>query len=219
MADQPYDYGGDAVDRLILTVSRPRFTRYRESVDNDAAALQHYTWNTAVAAAFYGPLQTLEITLRNAVHDAMRTKYGEFWFDTQLLRSADRHKVDQTVQYLHDRNGQPTADRVVAELPFGFWVTLFANPYDTTIWRTDLHHIFEPRVKDRRGLHDALDRLRTLRNRIAHHEPISHRNLDDDYRRIRNIVEFLSTPTLSWLDHHSRVPEALTTKPDSLLRF
>ena len=129
------------------------------------------------------------------------------WFeDEQLLRSNDRHIVDQTIQHLHNRSKQPTAGRVVAELPFRFWVALFANPYDTTIWRTDLHRIFTPRVKDRRGLHDTLDRLRTLRNRIAHHEPIFHRRLDDGYRRIRNIVGFLSPPTLTWLDHTAGYP-------------
>ena len=200
-------------------MSRTRFATYRE-FDSDAAALQRYTWNTAVSAAFYGPLQTLEVALRNAVHDVMSTNHGARWFeDEQLLRSNDRHIVDQTIQHLHNRSKQPTAGRVVAELPFRFWVALFANPYDTTIWRTDLHRIFTPRVKDRRGLHDTLDRLRTLRNRIAHHEPIFHRRLDDDYRRIRNIVGFLSPPTFTWLDHHSRVPEALVTKPDSVLWF
>jgi hypothetical protein len=30
--------------------------------------LQLYVWNTALAAAFYGPLQALEIALRNALH-------------------------------------------------------------------------------------------------------------------------------------------------------
>ncbi len=108
---------------------------------------------------------------------------------------------------------------VVAELPFRFWVGLFANRYDTTIWRTDLHRIFTPRVKQRRGLHDTLDRLRTLRNRIAHHEPIFHRKLDEDYRRIRDLVGFVSPPTLTWLDHQSRVRTVLETKPDSVLCF
>ncbi len=44
-------------------------------------ALRLYTWNTAVSAAFYGPLQGLEIALRNAIHTQLSHKYGPFWFD------------------------------------------------------------------------------------------------------------------------------------------
>jgi hypothetical protein len=104
-------------------------------------------------------------------------------------------------------------------LTYGFWVALFANAYDTTLWRTDLHKLFTPRVKNRHTLYDALDRLRTLRNRIAHHEPIFQRKLADDYRRIRNIVGFISVPTLAWLDHHSTVSTAITLDPAEIRTF
>ncbi len=222
MADQPYKYSDSdsAVAGLVSAVSSTRFDTYRQGVDSDVAALQLYTWNTAASAAFYGPLQTLEITLRNAVHDAMREAHGTRWFENPLLlRPAEQDKIDEAIQHLNYLRKQPTAGRVVALLPFGFWVTLFANAYDTTIWRTDLHNIFTPRVKDRGGLHNTLDRLRTLRNRIAHHEPIFQRSLKDDYQRIRVVIGHLSRPTLAWQDHHSRVSEVLNVKPDAVLKF
>ncbi len=220
MADQPFAYDESETAALISTISPTRFSTYRQHVGSDAEALQIYTWNTAAAAALYGPLQTLEVTLRNAVHDALCQTHGSAWFDNgQLLRQAEQGKGEAAVQQLHDFGKKPTAGRVIAELPFGFWVALFANAYDTTIWRTDLHRIFSPRVSSRRGLHDALDRLRTLRNRIAHHEPIFQRMLQDDYNRICNITGFLSTPTLSWLRHHSRVPSVLAVQPDAVLEY
>ena len=203
---------------LISAISPTRFATYRRMAESDEAALQLYTWNAAAAAAFYGPLQTLEVTLRNAVHDTLKDDHGTRWFDNgQILRPAERDKVDLAIQRLHEMHKQPTAGRVVAEMPFGLWVGLFANAYDTTIWRTCLHRIFAPRIKDRRGLHDTLDRLRTLRNRIAHHEPIFQRRLEDDYRRICNVVGFLSTPTLAWLKHHSRAPHVIAAKPKAVL--
>ncbi|WP_419926456.1 Abi family protein [Candidatus Poriferisocius sp.] len=220
MADQPYNYSVSAVSGLVSSVSSTRFDTYRQGVDTDAAALQLYTWNTAAAAAFYGPLQTLEIVLRNAVHDAMSKAHGTRWFENPLLlRPAEQGKTDEAIQHLNDLHKRPTPGRIVAALPFGFWVTLFANAYDTTIWRTDLHNIFAPRVKDRGGLHDTLDRLRTLRNRIAHHEPIFQRSLKDDYQRIRIVIGLLSRPTLDWQDHHSRVPDILNIKPDAVQKF
>ena len=222
MADQPYKYSDSdsAVAGLVSAVSSTRFDTYRQGVDTDVTALQVYTWNTAAAAAFYGPLQTLEITLRNAVNDAMSKAHGTRWFENPLLlRPAEQDKIDKAIQHLNDLRKQPTPGRVVAALPFGFWVTLFANSYDTTIWRTDLHSIFTPRVKDRGGLHNTLDRLRTLRNRIAHHEPIFQRSLKDDYQRIRIVIGLLSRPTLAWQDHHSRVLDVLSIKPDAVLKF
>lgn len=220
VADQPFDYNQVALAGLVTAMSSTRFATYLDAAKSEAAALQLYTWNTAVASAFYGPLQTLEVTLRNAVHDAMSVSYGARWFDdSRLLRPAEVRMVGDATQHLHVLGKPPTPGRVVAELSYGFWVALFANGYDTTLWRTDLHTLFTPRVKNRRGLHDALDRLRTLRNRIAHHEPIFQRRLADDHRRIRNVVGFLSLPTLAWLDHHTTVDAVLSIQPDQIRTF
>ena len=35
-----------------------------------------YAWNTAVSAAFYGPLQGLEVALRNAMHRRLAERLG-----------------------------------------------------------------------------------------------------------------------------------------------
>jgi len=98
----------------------------------------------------------------------------------------------------------PAPGRLVAELPLGFWVGLFANAYDQTLWRTDLHRLFKPRPK-RQQLHDNLDRLRTLRNRIAHHEPIFQRDLVADYNRAREVIHALSPELCTWMESHARV--------------
>lgn len=220
MGDQPFGYTDDDIAALTAAMSTARFGTYLQAAGTERRALQLYTWNTAVAAAFYGPLQTLEVTLRNSVHHAMAMQHGARWFDDPtLLRPAEGHLVGDATQRLYDFGKQPTAGRVVAELSYGFWVGLFANAYDTTLWRTDLHRIFNPRIKDRRALHDTLDRLRTLRNRIAHHEPIFQRRLDQDYERVRMIVRCLSEPTLRWLDHHATVPSVLALKPDQIAEF
>lgn len=220
MGDQPFGYTDDDIAVLTTAMSTARFGSYLAAAGTERRALQLYTWNTAVAAAFCGPLQTIEVTLRNAVHHAMAAQHGVRWFDDpMLLRPAEGHLVGEATRRLYDFGKQPTPGRVVAELSYGFWVGLFANAYDTTLWRTDLHRIFNPRIKDRRALHDTLDRLRTLRNRIAHHEPIFQRRLDQDYERIRMIVWCLSEPTLRWLDHHSRVRDALAVKPDVVAEF
>ena len=44
----------------------------------------------------------------------------------------------------------------------------------------------------------------TLRNRIAHHEPILHRHLMADLADIKQIVGSLSPVVLDWLDWHEQ---------------
>ncbi|WP_419921971.1 Abi family protein [Candidatus Poriferisodalis sp.] len=220
MASQPYNYSGGAGIGLTTAISPTRFATYSQSAKNHQDALRLYTWNTAVSAAFYGPLQALEIALRNAVHSAMSVGHDQNWLQTgQVLRQSEQHTVKMTTRRLSKAKKQINPDSVVSELTFGFWVALFANVYDTSIWRTDLFRVFLPRIKNRSHIHDVLDRLRTLRNRIAHHEPIFQRNLQHDYDRIRQIVVAVNRPTLNWLDYHSRVPNALAQKPHAVRYF
>ena len=70
-----------------------------------------------------------------------------------------------------------------------------------------------PRIKNRHGLHSSLENLRTLRNRIAHHEPIFDRQLEQDYKVTMAVLGGLSPITLQWIKHHCRVPEVLAVRP------
>jgi hypothetical protein len=51
---------------------------------------------------------------------------------------------------------------------------LLASSYNRTLWRPCLKYAFINARRQR--LHDELNHLRELRNRIAHHEPIHGRN-------------------------------------------
>lgn len=215
----PSPWTAEEVDAIEAALSFDRFARYLDAASSKSEALQYYAWNTALSSAFHGPLQCLEVGLRNAIHDRLSRSYGTSWFhNTAILRGNDiafateaKHRVDQT--------GRPaTPGRIVAELSFGFWVGLFAKVYDTTIWRTDLYRLFSPRPK-RHDLHDDLDRLRTLRNRIAHHEPIFHRSLVDDYNRICRVLRSFAPYMSEWMEFHSRVLDVVAEGPEGVERF
>lgn len=219
MNDNPQPWSADEVDAIEAALSTERFTRYLSAASSKSEALQLYAWNTALASAFHGPLQCLEISLRNAVHDRLSASRGTSWFDqVSLLRGRDLAIVADAKARVGQTGQAVTPGRVVAELSFGFWVGLFANAYDSTLWRTDLYRLFSPRPH-RRGLHDDLDRLRTLRNRIAHHEPIFQRTLVDDYERIRVITRALSPDLCEWMEFHSRVLDVIADGPMGVYRF
>jgi hypothetical protein len=61
-------------------------------------------------------------------------------------------------------------------------------------------------------LHDKFDRMRTLRNRIAHQERIFQRHLDEDFRTAVALLRHLSAPMAERHDKHSQVPEVLARR-------
>ena len=204
-----YQYNEPAMRALRGAISGERFATYLKLAEGDRRrALRFYTRNAALGAAFHGPLQALEVTLRNAVHDTMTQARGKSWFDGPLLQDSEQKAVSKAKRSLQRERKPLTAGRVVAGVSFGFWVALFAKKYDATLWRIALHQLIGP-DPTRGELHDLLDRLRTLRNRIAHHEPILQRDLRADHDGILWVLRTLSPEMAAWVEHHSRVPEVL----------
>ena len=115
-----------------------------------------------------------------------------------------------------------THPRVVATLPFGFWIALLgaggrierAGPeadYEKTLWRPALRGAFPHHRAPltRRQAHEPLDALRALRNRIAHHAPVFARPLREDHDRILEVTGWISPDVRAWIERHSRVPTLL----------
>jgi hypothetical protein len=69
MIVNPFNLSTAVVQALETSLSPERMATYVAATEGDREkALRLYTWNTAASAAFYGPLQGLEVALRNAMH-------------------------------------------------------------------------------------------------------------------------------------------------------
>lgn len=216
----PYQYVDDCGPAIIQCLSPERFETYRSASGeaDHVPGLRLYMWNAAVASRFHGPLHLLQVTLRNAVHDRLSANYGDVWYDVPgLLYGPEQKDVASTKSFLQLRREPLTPGKVVAELNFRFWVGLFATKYNP-LWKTDLGRLFTPRI-DRRELHRDLDILRTLRNRIAHHEPLLQRRLMDDLDRIVRITHALSPHMADWLQWHQRADEAFGRATHDVFAF
>lgn len=82
-----------------------------------------------------------------------------------------------------------TADRVVANLTFGFWTNILrrGSGYHANFWVPILSSAF-PRGNNRVFYEERYKRIKKLRNRIAHHEPIFKQNLEQEYKHSEDIV-------------------------------
>ena len=59
---------------------------------------------------------------------------------------------------------------------------------------------------------DPISRIRKLRNRIAHHEPIIHWNLPKYHEEILKVTRWLSPVAEKWTRHHSRFNDVYPSK-------
>ena len=223
------NHGSDILEAVEVALSPKRLITYVMAASGDRKiALQLHAWNTAVSAAFYGPLQGLELTLRNAMNRQLVRKYGEEWYDDNSDAELDQHAcrhVASTKNRLERFYSSAEAAQIVANLSFGFWVSLVgpggkrgnnceAN-YEKTLWRPALRQAFRyPKPLLRKEVHIRLDRLRNLRNRIAHHEPILARDLEKDHQDILELADLICPETAEWIKQRSRVLELLRLRKD-----
>jgi hypothetical protein len=206
------DIENGELDALLRAFSPGRMEPYVRFAEGRLdSAFRLYAWNVEVSAAFAGPLHCLEVVLRNAMHRALIVHFGqEDWWShprIELHRSASQ-SIRGAAEKLGRLGKETTADRVVAELSLGFWVALLGKGvnYETRLWRPALRSAFPYYVGERAALHEELETMRRLRNRISHLEPIHNRHHHADHQKILRIVAYISPAAVSFIRRHDRVP-------------
>jgi hypothetical protein len=148
-------------------------------------------------------MQPLEISLRNSIHHVMQQDTGQaHWYDNfPLIQPKEQESIEEAKKNLKRWKKQVTPARVIAELTFGFWVRLSASSYEKTLWVKHLYKAFpEMKPPDRGTAFHRLDMIRTLRNRIAHHEPIFTRSVHQDYLQIVEAIRWICPVTAAWVE-------------------
>jgi hypothetical protein len=159
--------------------SAARLGRYRASCNGDVArAAKAYVNNMLLAEATMPMLNVLEIALKNGVHQRLITLYKRSdWWDSWVSDPSFAWQVREVVSAkakLQRRAEALTPDKIIAELPFGFWSSLFNVQFQTILWK-DLRLIFPRCPKPQRQRHtvsSALNQIREPRNRVFHHEQL-----------------------------------------------
>jgi hypothetical protein len=195
---------------LELALSLERFGRYLAWAGRDRErAIELYTLNTRISESLYIPLQSLEVALRNRIHVVMAEGLGdEAWFHQAgvLLNDRQPDQLTKAVEDLKAVNKMPTPGRIVAALSFGFWTAMFGPHYEG-LWRTTLHRIAaKPDGKRlrRKDFSGPLTPIRSIRNRIAHHEPIITWDLPGIHKRMVELTRWLSPAAAAWCRENDR---------------
>lgn len=156
----------------------------------DEEKIANYLWNLALCESLYPALHGLEVAVRNAVYrsgtrvfSGVATRDVPCWLDADppIIHPDDQSAVVTAKERLRERGLPLEPGRLVAELRFGFWTSLFDVRYehDKVLWPrlfgAQLLDPTSPRsIRSRKQLSPLLNRMRLLRNRIFHHEPVWH---------------------------------------------
>ncbi|MBY0380977.1 MAG: hypothetical protein K2W78_03525 [Xanthobacteraceae bacterium] len=199
---------------LEKTLSTKRLDKYLIAMGGDLdKSLKLYEENMRLAEAFYTPLQCLEVCLRNTLNCRLTMTFGADWPTNGKppLTEGAGLSIQKAINDLP--SNAHTTDDIIAELNFGFWVGLIGPPYDATLWRQTLFKGFAAigGGQKRGTVHGRLNALRRFRNRVAHHEPIFHRPLEQLHTEIIETISWMCRHTSAWALHHSRFDAVATT--------
>ena len=183
------------------SLSVERLDAYATDKPGHCITLARYLWNMALCESLYSPLQLCEVALRNAVHRRLTAIINrEDWYDARSFTLTDwaADEVDKAKAKICKAKHPVTPGRVVAELHFGFWTSLFEDHYErnTPFLPRGIKAVFPrlPKEQHNRKQQKAmLEKIRTLRNRVFHHERISHwKDLEDQHADILRVIGWIS---------------------------
>lgn len=207
----------DFFTQLRRSISHERLEAYRQRrTDSDDLNLYaHYAWNIALSESLYPALQGLEVSIRNSIHDAASERFKtEYWFDDiSLLYPPEKESVRKAKETLIKSKKPLDVGRIIAELNFGFWTSLFDVRYEQRFWPWLLKPVFPsmPRTeRTRKTLSQRLNKIRQLRNRIFHHEPIWHwRDLRRQHAELLEAIYWINPAMMKFVKELDRFPVIL----------
>ncbi|WP_243320437.1 hypothetical protein [Geothrix sp. SG200] len=195
--------------QLITTLSFPRFERYYAACSNDAdLAFKLYRKNQIISERMFVPIQNLEVALRNALHSSIAPVWGENWFDHPKigLTSWQLGKVSSAKDDLLRQSKSIEPNRLIAELTFSFWTSMFSGHLEHALWHKGLLNVVFPFAVtpiQRREVLQDLEAVRNFRNRVFHHEPVFRAAaVTDIHDKILKYIEWINPEYRQWHNKH-----------------
>lgn len=196
-------------DILSGAFSSQRLEKYINLYNGDVMKVAaHYKANIALSESLYTSLSVFEVTLRNALSKELERMMGrKDWYSVfpsnPALKSLTS-EVTVAIRHISQRGEMVSPDKIIAELTFGFWVTLLNSEYELSLWKS-LRLAFPHMPKKdrkRKNVSSPCNALRKLRNMVFHHESICW-DLDyitDIHNRLVMVLGWINTDMPSWLD-------------------
>lgn len=180
--------------------------------------LRHYAWDTQLGSALQELLKHQERAMRRAMDARLAKYFGRAdWWESRGFRFTyeNRDMMDRARGFAP---ASRTPAQILDRLPFGFWVSLAGSAvdYEMLLWRPALKHAFPHFHGKREVVYRDLDRLRKLRNHLAHPDEraVSGRtDLQHLHTMVYRVMTWIDPDIAAWARTVDRVPALLEARP------
>ncbi|MBO9563919.1 MAG: hypothetical protein J7621_14145 [Niastella sp.] len=163
-------------------ISAQRLSKYRAACNNNSRkTVSLYRANIRMSQAFLAVLGIFEVVLRNKIdhHYKKHLPANPDWLLAATLpggfltQQGCQNSLNKITKAHAGLGGNYTHDKLLAELSFGFWKFMFAGQ-QFKAGGSSLLAIFPaiPPHHNQSFIYHKLDKINSIRNRVAHHEPI-----------------------------------------------
>ena len=203
-----------------------------DSVGGDTKkAMTLYRCNLRLSQELFTVVSCFEVALRNGIDNLLVPKFGNDWLRDSVMpngifmaRSMEKTRriISEAYQRLHTK-GVYSHSKLLAEMEFGVWKYMFSAPQYKATGQLLLKVFPNKPVSSKEFqynntyIFNELDKVNSLRNRIAHHEPVCfklHKPIVDisyalnEYQKIQTLFSWMgidSRSMLYGLDHVLKV--------------
>lgn len=154
-------------------------------------SFDEYRYNLLQCEKYYVLLSIFEISLRNSIDNYFKYKISSDWLYSNVLHNDTKKRVEEAKNKIVQRREALMHDKIIAELSFGFWTSLFRKSYSNLIRIQDINYIFpnmprkNKKLINRNILDKKLNHIRKFRNRVFHYERIINKS---EYISIENNI-------------------------------
>lgn len=168
-------------------MSQKRMKRYLIACGGDTRkAMTLYRYNLQISQEMFTIVSCFEVALRNAIDRKLVKILGDDWLRNSIMPDGVfavpiLRKTHDIIAFAHRKLQQSnsyTHSKLLAEMEFGIWKYMF-SPVQYRVTGRSLLSIFPNKPRSSRNMQynqtyifNELDKVNSLRNRIAHHETI-----------------------------------------------
>ena len=191
-----------------------------------------YYANARISQSFQPLLSFFEVILRSQLHYALASHFSDvqwlinqktgFMSDPSLTHIVKKtgkitvndflkKEVERSERTLIGKKRNVTAGRVIAELNLGFWNSLYETHHYALLKDVPCQ-IFKslPTGYGRKEMNNAIQEIRTLRNRVSHNEPLCFSDkvynmtyAKEMYAKIKDFLSWINPEIISSLKKES----------------
>ncbi len=227
-------------EELCLYLSNPRFERYFIASNfNEKRAILIYKENLKVAQSFYPLISFFEVVLRNKLNHELSNYFSDSeWIINQKTKMMSdsslshfdkkkqifitndflKNSIEKSEKRLRRLKLPVTCNHIIADTSFGFWTELYEIQHYKILKGRPIK-IFEnlPAGIGRKEVSDRLNKIRILRNRISHNEPLCFKSssldfsgIQTNYLILQELLLWLNPELLNWIMDLNQIHQVIS---------